>query len=308
MSPAQRNSVHKEAEFRALMVRQHGLFTTAQWLARGRSPSALSRRAQRGDFVRVLPGVYRGSLVQPSLQQWALAGVLWGGPDALASHATALALWGGELVKPFRVHVLTPSSRSARADFVVVHRGVDARNERRLRDGVPLTSPARTLIDVAACLGPEDLEAAVEDLLHRGVTTPQSIERCLGVLGGRGRTGSEKLRRILDDRGCAALESKLEVKIWRLLRRARLRPVRQFDVRCGARTYRLDFAWPPLKVTVEGEGFDAHGTRAAFVGDRQRRADLAAHGWVVLPATWDDCVRDPDRLIERIRAALLRAA
>jgi very-short-patch-repair endonuclease len=84
--------------------------------------------------------------------------------------------------------------------------------------------------------------------------------------------------------------------------------VRQFEVRCGDRRYRLDFAWPVLKVAVEAEGFAAHGGRQPFVPDRRRLADLVVGGWMVIPVTWEDCVREPGRVIERVRAALRRVA
>jgi very-short-patch-repair endonuclease len=101
----------------------------------------------------------------------------------------------------------------------------------------------------------------------------------------------------------------LEVKVWRLLRNAGLRPVRQYEVRCGGRTYRLDFAWPKLKVAVEAEGFSAHGgTRIRFVADRRRTADLAAEEWAVIPVTWDECTGNPEGVVRRVRASLVHAA
>jgi very-short-patch-repair endonuclease len=168
---------------------------------------------------------------------------------------------------------------------VTVHRGVIARNDRRIRGRVPVTSPARTLVDIAGMLDDESLEAVVEDFFHRGVTTPLAVQRCLDATGGTGRRGSHLLRALLADRDEAPLEYKLEQKIWRLLRKAGLRPVRQHEVRCGTQRYRLDFAFPLLKVAVEGQGFAAHGGRLAHSRDNRRLADLVGAGWRVVPVT-----------------------
>jgi very-short-patch-repair endonuclease len=177
-----------------------------------------------------------------------------------------------------------------------------------VRDRVPVTSPARTLVDLAGMLDEESLEAVVEDFFHRGVTTPLAVQRCLDASGGTGRPGSHLLRALLADRDEAPLELKLEVKLWRLLRKAGMRPVRQFEVRCGGNTYRLDFAWPKLKVAVEGDGYAAHGGRTAFVRDRRRLAALVAAGWMIVPVTWDDVTTRAGAVVETIRAALVQAA
>lgn len=191
---------------------------------------------------------------------------------------------------------------------MVVHRGVITRNDRRIRERVPLTSPARTLVDLAGLVEDETLEGVAEDFFHRGVTTPFAVQRCLDAAGGTGRPGSHLLSALLADRDEAPVERKLEQKIWRLLRNAGLRPVRQHEVRIGAKKYRLDFAWPILKVGVEGEGYAAHGGRMAFVRDNRRRADLVGAGWRVVPVTWEDVTSDPEGVVERVGRALLEAA
>lgn len=301
------HSRFNESKFRAVLARQHGLVTTNQLCDLGLSQSAASKRARRGELERVLPRVYRSTLVAPFLQQTALAAVLWVGDDAVASHFTAVRLHGFDLPHD-KAHVWVPPERSPKSPDVVVHRGVVVRNDRRIRDRVPVTSPARTLVDLAGSLDDEALEAAMEDFLHRGLTTPMAIGRCLDTVGGTGRAGSCRLRALFADRGDVALESRLEVKLWRLLRRAGLRPVRQYEVRCANKKYRLDFAWPALKVGLEGEGFAAHGGRPAFRPNRRRLADLGAVGWRVIPVTWEECTQAPGHVIETIRSALLRAA
>ena len=123
------------------------------------------------------------------------------------------------------LHVLVPTNRRPRTEGVTVHRGAIGATERRVSDGIPLTSASRTLLDCAGLLGDEDLEAAMEEFLRRGITTRMSIERTLRGKG-TGTPGAHRLRALLDDRDNAALDRRLEVKLWRLLRSAGLRPVR----------------------------------------------------------------------------------
>jgi very-short-patch-repair endonuclease len=290
-------------------VVQHGLATNAQLAGLGIMAPAVTHRVRVGELERVFPRVYRSPLVPPSVLQRALAAVLWAGEGSVASHGTAAALWKVDArTADAGVELWVPGERAPRNPAVVVHRGAVTGNDRRMIDRVPVTSPARMIVDIAAVLDGEPLEAALEDVLHRGLTTPATIERRLASLGGSGRAGAGRLRRLLAQRDQAPAESRLEVKVWRLLRGAGLRPVRQYAVRCESRTFRLDFAWPNLKVAVEAEGFVAHGGRLAHVADRRRLAALVAAGWSIVPVTWDDCTTDPEVFVERVRAALLRAA
>jgi very-short-patch-repair endonuclease len=101
----------------------------------------------------------------------------------------------------------------------------------------------------------------------------------------------------------------LEAKVWFLLLRSGVpRPVRQHWVVVPGGRYRLDFAWPELRVGLECDGWAHHGDRVAFGKDRDRFAELAAARWRVLPVTWRACSRDPERVIRWIRDAVAPAA
>lgn len=309
MAFAERNSRFNEQALRDLFERQHGLATNAELAALGFSPSAVTHRVRSGELERVLPRVYRSTLVLPNVAQRAMAAILWAGEGSVASHSTAGWLWNlSGVSSDRRIELWVPADRSPKNAAVWVHRGEVTGNDCRRADGVPVTSPARTIVDLASRLDGEVLESAIEDVLARGLTTAGSIERRLTSLGGKGRAGATRLGRVLADRDQAPLESRLEVKVWRLLRDAGLRPVRQYEVRCAGERYRLDFAWPRLKVAVEAEGYRAHGGRVAYVKDRQRVAALVAEGWIVVPVTWEDCTTQPQVVIDRVRAALRRAA
>src|SRR5262245_5753023 len=175
MSSVQRNFLSTEATVRALLLEQLGLITVTQARGAGMSPPAISRRVRSGRWIHVHPGVYRDVMVPDTLEQSAFAALLWAGTDAVVNRETAGALWSLDGVAAGAVQLWTP--RRLRSDVVVVHRGEVALNDRRMLGPLTLTSPARTLVDLAAVLDDEDLTAVVEDAIHRGLTTPMSIAR-----------------------------------------------------------------------------------------------------------------------------------
>jgi len=292
-----------EAGLREVQQRQLGLITRDQVFDVGATRKVIDRRVETGAWARVHPGVYRATLIAPSLRQSALAAQLWAGTDAVISEYAAGALWTFDDVTADRVHLWTP--RRLRSELVVVHRGDVALNDRRRLGPITLTSPARTIVDLAGVLDDEDLTAVVEDAIHRGLTTPMSIRRCLDKLGGKGRPGTARLRAILDDRGNErATMSRLEVRIWRTLRARGLTPVRQYPLKCGTTTYYLDYAFPQWRVSVEGFGDKFHRSPRKRKDELKRLADLASIHWRVLPVTWDDITDTPDDVVAKIVTTL----
>jgi very-short-patch-repair endonuclease len=267
------------------------------------SAPAITRRSAAGRWIQVHPGVYRDVLVPETLDQSALAALLWAGTNAVINRETAGALWALDGVASEQVHLWTP--RSLKSELVVVHRGDVALNDRRMIGLITVTSPARTIVDLAGVLDDEDLTAVVEDSIHRGLTTPMSIRRCLDALGGKGRPGTARLRDVLDDRGNQrAAVRRLEVKIWRTLRARGLNPVRQFPVKCGNTTYWLDCAFPQWRVAVEGFGDRFHRAARTRKRELKRFADLARLNWRVVPVTWDEITDTPDDVVTSVVATL----
>jgi very-short-patch-repair endonuclease len=263
----------------------------------------VDRRVQSGAWVRTLPGVYRDALVPETLEQSALAALLWAGTDAVVGWETVGGLLQLDGLVARRSHIWTP--RSLKSDVVVVHRGTVAPGDRRRLGPIVHTSPARTLVDLAGVLDDEDLTSVVEDALHRGLTTPMSIRRCLDALGGKGRPGTARLRAVLEDRGNQRpTMSRLEVRIWRTLRSKGLTPVRQYPVRCGNATYHIDCAFPQWRVSVEGFGDKFHRSPRTRKRELKRLGDLAAVHWRVVPVTWDDITDTPDEVVAKIVTTL----
>src|SRR5207245_7345 len=231
---------------------------------------------------------------------------LWAGDGAVISYRAAGALWGLDVDAGARPEIWT--RRHLRHDDVIVHRGVVEPQDIRMVERIPVTSVPRTLIDLAGRLDGDELETILEQALHRGLTTLGALHRRVEALSGKGRAGSNNIRRLLNERGnSAALESRLEVRVCNLLRSAGWRPRRQYPVQCGGRRYRLDFAWPALRVAVEADGYRTHGGQW-FEAHERRRADLAARGWRIVPVTWREVTNEPQRVIDRIQEALRSAA
>ena len=138
------------------MQRQLGLITTAQasaWI----SEPTITRRVQTNVWERVLPGVYRDTLVPTSLPQRCLAAQLWAKHDPVISFVAAGTLYELDGLAAKKPELWTPKVASARSDLVVVHRGTVDPNDRRMLGPIRVTGPARTIVDLAGVLDDEDL-------------------------------------------------------------------------------------------------------------------------------------------------------
>ena len=151
----------------------------------------------------------------------------------------------------------------------VAHRTATFDAVPRFVDGIPTTDPARTLIDVAHLISASDLEAAFERARRLGLVSIESLRTKVDLVGGRGKSGSAAIGTLLAKAAPNALESKLEVKAWRLMRSSKtLMPQRQFAViAASGQRYRLDFAWPQWRVAFETDGFEWHLLQLSAVED-----------------------------------------
>ena len=282
-----------------LAERQYGLITRAQ--ACELLPSGqVDRRLAAKRLVVVHPRVYRIPGAPVTARQRALAATMWA--DAPRSHAVAgrlLRLPG--IPRPDQIDVTVNRSTGLAATGVRVHRAVLSTRDRVYVDSIPCTSASRTLLDCAPLLDGETLETALERARRLGLTSIEAVTRQLG----RGHPGSAKLRQVLQHLDARPKESRLEVKLARLLRKSGLpQPIAQFAV--GA--YRVDYAWPFFRVVCECDGFEWHGDRLCWKRDRRRVAAIEAADWRVVHVTWDDVIRRPDETLHRLQLALQRAA
>ena len=213
-------------------------------------------------------------------RQRALAAALWAGEESVVSHAVAGRLLRLDAIpKPATVDVIMPRSTSLRARGLVVHRAAFQRIDRVTVEQIPCTSATRTVIDLAGSLGDESLETAFESARRMRLTSAPALARRADAVCGRGRPGTTNIRRLLAVIEHRPLESRLEVKLARLLRARGLQaPANQYVVG----PYRIDFAWPVILLALECEGFEFHGRRLVWKRDRRRVAALEAQGWRIM--------------------------
>lgn len=156
---------------------QAGYFTAAQASAAGVSLRALSGRVKRGDLERVRYGIYRLRRFPHHPHEDLVATCLWAGPDSAVSHDTALVVHGISDAMPASIHVTVPRAFRGQQPGVVVHRAPLDSNEREVRDSVPVTTLARTLVDVAAVSDPTVVRQAVEDAIKHDRLTRRQVRR-----------------------------------------------------------------------------------------------------------------------------------
>jgi very-short-patch-repair endonuclease len=303
-----RNMNEVDEVIAGIAEQQFGVFSRAQAAGAGLSEESMSRRAMRGSWERMFPSVYRLPGTTRTGRQRAMAAVLWAGEGAAISHTTAARLLRLDGIRSGDLHITVARTLGLRRDDLVIHRtGSPSRVDLVVVDGIRCTSATRTIIDCAGLLGDEVLESAFEHARRMGLTSATALARRAEELGGRGRPGSTRIRRLLEVQtsGDRALESRLEVKLARLLRKSSL-PKPEHQYRVGR--FRLDFAWPRLRLGCECDGFEHHGARLAWKRDRGRLAEIEAMGWRVVQVTWDDVTLQPDRTLDRLALSLRDAA
>jgi hypothetical protein len=167
--------------------------------------------------------------------------------------------------------------------------------DRALFDGIPATSPARTLVDLAAVMVTSDFEDVLDVALVRGVVTRQTLQRRARLLAHPRRRGSAAVLRLLADRHPDVEEARnaWEARMLRLTRALGLPdPVPNHPVVVGGRARKIDLAWPDQRVAVEFDGFVPHSRRRVFDDDRARQNDLVAAGWTVFRFTKPTVTRE----------------
>ena len=299
------NLKHVETYLRLAEV-QLGLVTLAQLLASGVSEAGVRRRVRSGRLVRILPGVFRLGGVPPSHHQRVLAHLLWAGDRSAASHRCAAHLWGWDpFTSPTDVEITTPRYLRGRAG-VVVHRGHLGPPDIGMLRQIRMTSPARTLVDLAGVTSEEDLEIALDCSLVKARLSTARIADVMDRVGTRGRSGTATLGRLLSYRvqGHALGSSPLEVRFVRVIRRHRLpQPVSQHPVQLGDRRWVLDFAYPEHRVAIETDGYRWHASRERFEADRTKGNGLVLAGWRLMRLT-DRHLRNEGQVVRHLQELL----
>jgi very-short-patch-repair endonuclease len=273
-------------------------------LALGLGRRAIGHRLETGRLTAIHRGVY--AVGHPALgpRGRAVAALRAVGPGAVLSHRSAAAIHG--LLAATGAIEVTVAGRAPRSRAgIIVHRAASLGDEDTCRrDGLPLTSPIRTLIDLAGVLPRPPLERVLAEAQVLRLVHPPELKRA--VERAHGRRGVARLARILRAGEPAPTRSQLERTFLRLAAAADLERPR-VNERVGR--FMVDFLWPAQRVVVETDGWAAHGHRAAFTSDRARDAELQALGFAVLRFTYGQVTEEPVRVAARIAAVLaLRGA
>jgi very-short-patch-repair endonuclease len=294
-----------------LLGEQDGLISREQLEREGLNESARRRRVRAGLLVPVLPGVYRSPVAAESWRQYVGATWMWLRGRGVLSHLTSASLLGLVENEPYPVE-LTSSLVSLKApcDRVVVHRvGHLEQRDTRLIHGMRITTPVRTIVDLAGSLPPHRFEFVLDEARRRWLVAERPLLDALDRLGRRGRPGIKLLRSILNS---GELQrpvpgSPFERRLIQFLERRRLPPAeRQFDIQDheGNFVARVDFAYPDLKVAIECDGRKHHFGLGDWEHDVERRSKLAALGWLVIHVSWHMLVHEPDEVERLIRGAI----
>lgn len=304
-------SASPDRSIAALSIGQHGAFTRAQAVRAGATNSLIHRRLVAGRWERAHAGVYRLAGTRPTWHQDLMVAVLAWGQKTVVSHSAAVALWTLPPRGPGPVEVTVPRGRRRHGPGVVHRpRAPLGRADVTRLDGIPVTTPLRTLEDVASSVSRELLEEMLDEALRRRLVSIGYLERRLDARAARGRPGARVLRELLDDRSgeTSIVDSTLERRFLRLLASARLpRPRVHHRVVCAGRPVAIiDFAYPELLLGIETDGYAWHSGRRRWQRDLTRRNALTELGWRMLHVTWDDVALRPDETIATIRGALTR--
>jgi very-short-patch-repair endonuclease len=264
------------------------------------------RRVESKRLQQLFPGVYAVGHDSLTPDARRLAAVMACGPKALLSHRAAGAAQGLLPSSP-QFDVTVPSPRKPKPG-IVVHRSRLIHDEDRSSvRGIPVTSVARTLVDLADVLSEDRLAKAVHEAEVQRVFDLNAIERILARMPGR--TGGHRLRRVLAAYRPEAhfLRSEAERRFKHLCENHGL-PQPQFNVHLAG--FEVDVYWEDVGVVVEVDGAHAHHTRRAFHADRTRDRRLAGRGIRVVRVTWLDFEDEPRLAAElrAVRAAAARAA
>ena len=283
----------------ALAGRQGGVVGIGQLLAAGLTRAAVSRRVAAGVLHPLQRGVYAVGHRDLGVAGRRWAAVLAYAPDGVISDRTAAAAFG-LLSGGGTLHVTVAATGRRPRDGIRMHRRRLAPDEITRLDGLPITTPARTLLDLAATLpAPRLITLISRAEQHRLLDFAD-----LHALGRRhsGRAGSRSLRAALARyAGPRDTRSELEDLIAELCDRHRLeRPEHNVVIEGHVR----DFAWPARRLVVEGDSFAWHRTPTALDIDRERDLTLVLSGWRALRFTHHQVTRRPAWVGAAIRAAL----
>jgi very-short-patch-repair endonuclease len=278
-----------------LAKRQFGRLAWWQLIELGISRTAINRWIEDGYLHRTLPTVYAVGHHAPSVEADLMAAVLYAGPGAALSHATA-AWWLSLLDdKPPTIQVSTPRQcRSLKGVRVYPRRNRD----RRLHRGLPVTTYPHTFIDLAATAPLRTLRKALANADYQNVLDLAAIDQAIS----RGTRGGTKLRAALKQHQpkLAWTKSELEIMLVEICERERI-PLPQINAKVDG--WELDAYWPEAKLAVELDGYGNHHTRGQLKRDRRKEMALRALQLTPIRYSGDQLKYERKQVVAELRDA-----
>jgi Protein of unknown function (DUF559) len=263
------------------------------------TPATVDIWVRRGRLLVIHRSVYAVGHRALRAEGRRLAAVLACGPLAVLSHRSAAAHWGLLATQQSAIDVTAPRSRDG-VPGIRLHRSrsLDARAT-TTHEGIPITTIARTLLDLAATVRSHRLERALAQAERLQLYDHRAITDVIARSNGhRGKGALARATR----RTPQLTRSELEIAFGKLVRRAGLpEPLGNYTLDAPDHAgLEVDFYFPTHRLVVETDGWDTHKTKAAFKSDRRKDAALTAVGYRVMRFTYDDAVYEPDTIVARL--------
>jgi hypothetical protein len=290
-------------------ARNHGILTAEQMIAAGASRRQVTAWVQAGRLVPSARGAYLVGGAPVTFAARVVAAVLVHGSETWASHRTAAALWGipgfGEEA---RIHLLRPVDGSNGRGGAIVHRSTCIPDEHvTMRGGIPVTTPARTVMDLAGTTSVRHLERVVAEAVRRDLCTDRALHIVLARLAGRGRPGTRRLRAVLDGRdpGRPTLSELEDLARAAIVGAGLPEPEWQVDISDEQGWIgRVDGLYRSARIVLELDSHEWHGQRTDTLEDARRDKRLTDAGYLVERRGWTDLTQRPDTVLATLRALL----
>jgi predicted transcriptional regulator of viral defense system len=299
------NDPPPDARLARLAGRQHGVVTRRQLAAIGIRGTAVERRVESGRLVRLYRGVFAVGHVQRTRETRWIAAVMACGQGSVLSHLDAAALWQIYKSRGGAIHVTTTTRSSRALPGVKIHRArrLDPEDVTK-KDGIPVTTVARTLIDLTDILTSDRILRAMREAEYLKLLDINTLIAAVQRANGRRRL--HVLNKAIERHTPGQIvREELEHRFQELLHAAGLpNPQTNVKVKTWRQTYEVDCLWAEERVAVELDGRDAHMRAAAFEEDRARDAALTATGLRPLRFTWRRLTEEPDDLLAELKATL----
>jgi very-short-patch-repair endonuclease len=287
---------------------QYGVISRSQALGAGMTRKGIEVRLRTGTWRSQFPGTYVVAGSPRSWRQRLMEACLWAGEAALASHRAAAALWKLPGFAESLIEVTVQKHISS--PHVLVHRTTTLPSlDAVRREGIPVTAPHRTIIDLCAVVSPRLVEQSLDMFLVRGQTEVDFLWRQLNRIGSVGRCGTAHLRAMLAERAGRLVHpgSSSETRLLTLLRDNGIKGARpQVEIFDGNEfVARPDIVFESLKLAIEVDSWTWHTDKSRRRADARRQNRLERLGLTVLRFFREDVFFDPDYVLAEIRATLL---